>query len=326
MVLNFVVVEDLNAISDSYLGGFRAYKDQDYDLAIENFKRAIVENPENFMAYWWLANIYMEKRLYKKAKNIVSIADNIKLKPPKISPEIFDDRRRIVGDEREYFRRKKESEQIFSKAKKTVETGNWQKSIELISEAIIVNPLDYRYYNFKGDILFDMNEISDARIMYLKAALLSPKKDKILKKLADTEEKLGLNKEYIGTLKKIYDINGNKDVLKKIQNLSYKQLERTSYKILKRMGNQVFVDLGLKNGLEYGDEIKTKLRIVHVDQNNIIKDINTDTAIAWENEISVGEVMITRIEKNYSEGLVIKEYNGGIRVGDEILWQMKTKR
>jgi hypothetical protein len=55
-ILIFVIIFSVSNLSyckeDAYLKGYRAYNEKDYGRAIENFKMAIIDNPENFMAYW----------------------------------------------------------------------------------------------------------------------------------------------------------------------------------------------------------------------------------------------------------------------------------
>ena len=86
-----------------------------------------------------------------------------------------------------------------------------------------------------------------------------------------------------------------------------------------------FINLGTRDGLDFGSELKTKFRIVHIDSNNLINDIDTATPLGLESVVTVGKIMITKLAEDYSEALVIKEYNGGVRVGDELFWQMKKK-
>jgi tetratricopeptide (TPR) repeat protein len=278
------------------------------------------------MSYWWLANVYMEKRLYGKAKNIVSIADKMKMKPITFSEDIFDDRRRIVGDEQEYFKRKKQAEQSYLQARSVLATGDWSKAGDLAREAIEANPLDYRYYQILGDIYYDMNEIRNALDMYVRASLLEPGRQDILERMADAQKILGNSQECLTTLRNLYQINPEKKTLAKIRDLAYNRLKTKAFRILKRSGNQVYIDLGVKTGLQFGDEFKTRLRVVHRDEKDVIRDLDTASPIEWLDGTDVGDIMITKIDNNWSEALVVAEYNGGIKVGDELLWQQKKAK
>ena len=40
---------------------------------------AIAENPQNFLAYFYLSNIYLEKRMYNEANEIIEASNRIKM-------------------------------------------------------------------------------------------------------------------------------------------------------------------------------------------------------------------------------------------------------
>lgn len=310
-----------HALSDSYLEGFRAYKVQDYDGAVDHFKRAIVENPENFMAYWWLANTYMEKRLYSKARNIVSIADRIKLKPPEFSADVFNDRRRLMGNEQDYYRRKQEAADYYHQARQAVMEGRWSDGLNLIRQATGANPLEARYWTLQGDIHHDLEEPRDALDMYRRAALLEPRDAVILQRVADTERELGDKTALLETLRKLNRLQPAEELLIEIRSLADAALPRATHRILRREGNRVFLDIGYRHGLRFGDEFKTKLRVTRQDPARAVRDRETGEAIVALPAEDVGDVMITRIEEKAAEGLIVREYNSGIRSGDEVLWR-----
>ncbi len=309
--------------ADAYLDAYRAYVDADYDRAIDGFKRAIVENPENFMAYWWLANVYVEKRLYGKAKGIVSIADRVKLAPPALPPEVFDDRRRLVGTEREYRERKAAGEALHREGRRAVAAGRWDEAIAKFRAASGENPLEPRHFEALGDALTDRGEPEEACDAYLKARLLSPRDAKILRKLADAEERLGRVAECLETLKALHALAPDPATRERIAALAERRLAPKARRVLKRRGDIVWLDLGYASGLDFGDEFKTKLRVVRTDRDRAVNDLATGAPLGYEEPAPVGDVMVTRIDDDWCEARVVGEWNGGIRVGDELLWQAK---
>lgn len=306
---------------DAYLDAFRAYKEKDFDGAIEQFKRAIVENPENFMAYWWLANIYMEKRLYGKAKNIVSIADRIKLAPPDLPPEVLDDRRRLLGTERDYAARKARADEVWRQARKTLFDGKWGEGADLLRKAIEANPLEPKYYEALGDALRDQGETADACDAYLKASLLKPGDPRILKKMAAGEEKLDRKDERLETLRALYKVEPTPALAGQIRDGATARLATEGFRVLKRRGDTVYLNVGLRDGLTWGDEFKTKLRVVHMDRDALVNDLETGAPIALEDGMPVGDVTVVRFGETWSEARIVTEWNAGIRVGDELVWQ-----
>jgi tetratricopeptide (TPR) repeat protein len=311
--------------SDAYLEGYRAYVDADFDRAVDGFKRAIVENPENFMAYWWLANVYIEKRLYGKAKGIVSIADRVKIAPPELPPEVFDDRRRLVGSEREYRERKAAGEKLHREGRAAVAAGKWEEAAAKFRAACGENPLEPRHFESLADALADRGEPEEACDAYLKARLLAPRDARILRKLADAEERLGRTADCLESLKALHALAPDAGTRDRIQALAEKRLTPSARRVLKRRGDSVWVDLGYGAGLDFGDEFKTKLRVVRTDRDRAVNDISTGAPIGYEEPVPVGDIMVVKIDDDWCEARVVGEWNGGIRVGDELLWQ-QTKR
>lgn len=311
------------AAADAYLSAFRAYKERDYDGAVDGFRRAIVENPENFMAYWWLANVYIEQRLYGKAKNIVSIADRVKLPEARLPEEAFDDRRRLLASGREAERRRARGEELHRAGRRAVADGKWADAVAAFREATGIDPLEPRHQAALGDALLDSGRPEEACDAYLRASLLAPGDAKTLRKLADCEERLGRGEEALASLRALHRIAPDPSLPPRIRALAEARLVRSAHRVLKRRGDSVYLDIGYAHGLAFGDEFKTKLRIVRTDRERAVNDLETGAPIGLEAPRDVGDAMVVRIEDDWCEARVTGEWNEGIRVGDEVAWQSK---
>lgn len=311
------------AAADAYLEAFRAYKDGDLDGSVDGFRRAIVENPENFMAYWWLANVYLEQRLYGRARNIVAIADKVKLDPPKLPEEVFDDRKRLVTNTREAERRRERGEALHRAGRSAAADGKWAAAAERFREAAGMEPLEPRHYAALGDALADLGRPADACDAYLRATLLSPADGRTLRKLADCEEKLGRPDDALRSLRALRRLGPDAEVDRRIRALSASRLARPAHRVVKRRGDSVYLDIGYAHGLSYGDELRTRVRIVRRDAEQAVNDLDSGAPLGAEEPRVVGEATVVRIDEEWCEARVASEWNEGIRVGDEAIWRAK---
>ncbi len=302
---------------------YQRYKEKDFDAAIDLFKMAVVDNPDNFMAYFYLANIYLERKMYDEAESIMNVASHIKLNPSD-AEKAFAESGGPVMNETEIIRFKQSARFNYKEALKLLGEGQWHEAVKLLQNAANMEPDNETYIVKIGEVFHDMQNISKARSYFQKALLINPDNQTALKKLA----KICLNnKEYNeanGYYENLYRLTGENKYLALMNECSEKDKrgERESLSVvLKRRGGNVFVNMGYNQGLKMGDTITKRLLVYRSRKNSEIKDPRNTKVIGYERPVIVGELLVTRIENDLCEALVSNEINGGIMIGDEVRWK-----
>jgi len=302
---------------------YQRYKEKDFDAAIELFKMAVVDNPDNFMAYFYLANIYLERKMYDEAESIMNVASHIKLNPSD-AEKAFAESGGPVMNETEIIRFKQSARFNYKEALKLLGDGQWHEAIKLLQNAANMEPDNETYIVKIGEVFYDMQNISKARSYFQKALLINPDNQTALKKLAKIcfgNKEYGEANEYYESL---YRLTGENKYLVSMNECSEKDKrgERESISVvLKRRGGNVFVNMGYNHGLKMGDTITKRLLVYRSRKNSEIKDPRNTKVIGYERPVIVGELLVTRIENDLCEALVSNEVNGGIMIGDEVRWK-----
>lgn len=316
--------DDISKISpDRYFNeAYQRFKEKDFDTAIELFKMAIVDNPDNFMAYFYLSNIYLERKMYEQAESIMSVASHIKL-------NASDAKKAFAGNgvamsETEIIRYKQSARFNYKEALKLLADGQWHEAVNLLQNASNMEPANELYIVKIAEVFHDMQNISKARAYFKKVLAINPDNQTALKKLARIYHK---NKEYEGANElytRLYKLSGDQKYLSLMNECSEKESRSARESIsvvLKRRGRNIFVDMGYNDGLQMGDTITKRLLVYRSKNNSEIKDPRSTKVIGYERPVIVGELLVTRIENDYCEALISNETNGGIMIGDEVRWK-----
>jgi tetratricopeptide (TPR) repeat protein len=316
--------DDISKISpDRYFNeAYQRYKEKDLDAAIELFKMAIVDNPDNFMAYFYLSNIYLERKMYEQAESIMSVASHIKL-------NASDAEKAFAGsggtmNETEIIRYKQSARFNYKEALKLLSDGQWHEAVKLLQNASNMEPDNELYIVKIAEVFHDMQNISKARAYFKKVLAINPDNQMALKKLARIYH---ADKEYAGAnelYNRLYKLSGEQKYLSLMNECSEKEnrgARESLSVILKRRGRSVFVDMGYNKGLQMGDTITKRLLVYRSKNNSEIKDPRSTKVIGYERPVIAGELLVTRIENDYCEALISNETNGGIMIGDEVRWK-----
>lgn len=315
---------DLSKISpDRYFTeAYQRYKEKDLDAAVELFKMAIVDNPDNFMAYFYLSSIYLEQKKFEEAESIMSVASHIKLNPSD-AEKAFSEAGTVMN-ETEIIRYKQSARYNYKEALKLLADGEWHEAVKLLQNACNMEPDNEAYLVKIGEVFFDMRNRSKARSYFKKALAINPDNVTALKKLArlyHDDREFGQAVEYY---ERLYKLSADKKYLSLIGECGEKDRKGVREEIsvvLKRRGTSVFVNMGYNHGLQMGDTITKRLLVYRSRRNSEIKDPRSSKVVGYERPVLVGELLVTRIENDLCEALVSSEMNGGIMIGDEVRWK-----
>ncbi len=319
-----IMRDDISRISpDRYFNeAYQRYEEKDLDAAIELFKMAIVDNPDNFMAYFYLSNIYLERKMYEQAESIMSVASHIKLNASDAEKAFAENG--VSMSETEIIRYKQSARFNYKEALKLLTDGQWHEAVKLLQNASNMEPDNELYIVKIAEVFHDMKNISKARAYFKKVLAINPDNQTALKKLAriyhNDKEYSGANELYT----RLYKLSGEQKYLSLMNECSEKESRsaRDSHSVvLKRRGRNVFVDTGYNDGLQMGDTITKRLLVYRSKSNSEIKDPRSTKVIGYERPVIVGELLVTRIENDYCEALISNETNGGIMIGDEVRWK-----
>lgn len=316
--------DDISKISpDRYFTeAYQRYKEKDFDAAIELFKMAIVDNPDNFMAYFYLSNIYLEQKMYEQAESIMKVASHIKINASDAEKAFAENG--VAMSETEIIRYKQSARFNYKEALKLLSDGQWHEAVKLLQNASNMEPDNQLYIVKIAEVFHDMQNVTKARAYFKKALAINPDNQTALKKLARIYHN---NRQYSAANElytRLYKLSGEQKYLSLMNECSEKEshgARETLNMILKRRGRNVFVDMGYNNGLQMGDTITKKLIVYRSKNNSEIKDPRTTKVIGYERPVIVGELLVTRIENDYCEALISSELNGGIMIGDEVRWK-----
>lgn len=316
--------DDISKISpDRYFNeAYQRYKEKDFDAAVELFKMAIVDNPDNFMAYFYLSNIYLERKMYEQAESIMSVASHIKLNASDAEKAFAENG--VSMSETEIIRYKQSARFNYKEALKLLSDGQWHEAVKLLQNASNMEPDNELYIVKIAEVFHDMQNISKARAYFKKVLAINPDNQTALKKLAKIYHN---DKEYAGAnglYTRLYKLSGEQKYLSLMNECSEKESKSAREFIsvvLKRRGRSIFVDMGYNDGLQMGDTITKRLLVYRSKNNSEIKDPRSTKVIGYERPVIVGELLVTRIENDYCEALISNETNGGIMIGDEVRWK-----
>ncbi len=316
--------DDISKISpDRYFNeAYQRYKEKDLDAAVELFKMAIVDNPDNFMAYFYLSNIYLERKMFEQAESIMSVASHIKLNASDAEKAFAENG--VSMSETEIIRYKQSARFNYKEALKLLSDGQWHEAVKLLQNASNMEPDNELYIVKIAEVFHDMQNISKARSYFKKVLAINPDNQTALKKLAKIYHN---NKEYAGANElytRLYKLSGEQKYLSLMNECSEKEnrsVRESISVVLKRRGRSIFVDMGYNDGLQMGDTITKRLLVYRSKNNSEIKDPRSTKVIGYERPVIVGELLVTRIENDYCEALISNETNGGIMIGDEVRWK-----
>lgn len=301
---------------------YQRYKEKDLDAAVELFKMAIVDNPDNFMAYFYLANIYLERRMFDEAESIMNVASHIKLNPSDAEKAFAESG--AVMNETELIRYKQSARFNYKEALKLLAGGEWHEAVKLLQNAYNMEPDNETYVVKIGEVFSDMQNPGKARSYFKKALAINPDNQTALKKLAKMYHAGREFAEAGECYERLYKLSGDKKYLSLMSECSDQQKSGDREEIsvvLKRRGGSVFVDMGYNQGLKMGDTITKRLLVYRSRKNSEIKDPRSAKVLGYERPVIVGELLVTRIENDMCETLVSSEINGGIMIGDEVRWK-----
>jgi len=301
---------------------YQSYKDKDFEKAIDLFKMAIVDNPDNFMAYFYLSNIYLEKKMYEEAESLMNVASHLKTTSSEIESVMASSGGNI--NENEIIKYRQSARFNYKEALKLLSEGEWHEAIKLLQAAASLEPGNEQYNVKIGEIFYDMKNNAKAMSYFKKSLLINPGNVTALKKLARMyydERDYDNSCEYYTEL---YKITSDKKYLSLMHECSANKKtgsKMQEYVVLKRRGGNVFVNMGYNAGLAIGDQINKRLLVYRARKSSEIKDPRTTKVIGYERPVIVGELLVTRIENDMCEALVSSEQNGGITIGDEVRWK-----
>ncbi len=307
--------------ANNFTEGYQKYKARDFDRAALLLKMSIVDNPDNFMAYYYLANIYLEKKMYREAEDIINAASKFKMTQQQSEKLATEEGMPQAVAESEILKFKTLAQRNYKDALKLLTDGKWEEAIKLLDNAVALQPFNDSYMVKLGEIYHDLNDANKAADFFEKTLLLNPSNKTALKKLADIYFEAGKTEQAKQLYSDLYNLTGNASYLAKMDKchtVDKKKITLDKFTVIKRRGNSVFVDAGYKSGLKIGDELKTRMLAYRSYKNPEIKDMRTSRVLGYEKPLMVGEMLLTRIEDEYAEALITAEQNGGINLGDEI--------
>lgn len=312
-----------NKESNIFFKGYKNYKEKNFDEAIKYFKMAIAENPQNFLAYFYLSNIYLEKRMYNEANEIIEASNRIKMSTA--DRDALTREGMVEITEPDSLKYKEAALADYKKALRMAGNGNWLLAIQSLKNAITLDPANELYYVKLGELYSDSQNIDKALDCFDKTLAINPDNQKALKHLAKFYSSKKQDDKANEYYSRLYQLTGDKSYLKKInQNNKSNAItaqNESSFSVIKRRGNTVFVNSGYENGLKIGDQIKKHLLVYKAKANSELRDPRTSKIIGYEKPILVGELMVTQIENKYCESIITSEINGGINVGDDVKWK-----
>jgi len=307
--------------ANNFTEGYQKYKARDFDRAALLLKMSIVDNPDNFMAYYYLANIYLEKKMYREAEDIINAASKFKMTQQQSEKLAAEEGMPLAVAESEILKFKTLAQRNYKDAIKLLTDGKWEEAIKLLDNASALQPFNDSYMVKLGEIYYDLNDSGKAADFFEKTLLLNPSNKTALKKLAAIYFDDGKIEKAKQLYSDLYNLTGNASYLAKMDKchiVDKKKIILDRFTVIKRRGNSVFVDAGYKSGFKIGDELKTRMLAYRPYKNAEIKDMRTSRVLGYEKPLMVGEMLLTRIDDEYAEALITAEQNGGINLGDEI--------
>ncbi len=301
---------------------YQLYKEKDFDAAIELFKMAIVDNPDNFMAYFYLSNIYLEKKMYDQAESVMNVASHIKSSSSEIE-KAFSEGGALMN-ETEMIRYRQSARFNYKEALKLLADGEWQEALKLLQNAYNMEPDNEIYVVKIAEVFHDMKNTGKSCYYYKKALVINPDNQTALKKLARILFNDKKYDEAVELYNRLYKLSGESKYLLAMNECDEKMKNGDAESInvvLKRRGRSIFVNMGYNHGLKMGDVINKRLLVYRSRNNSAIKDPRNTKVVGYERPVIVGELLVTRIENDFCETLVSTELNGGITIGDEVRWK-----
>ena len=202
------VTADINKESNIFFKGYKNYKEKNFDEAIKYLKMAIAENPQNFLAYFYLSNIYLEKRMYNVANEIIEASNRIKMSTA--DRDALAREGMVEITETDSLKYKEAALADYKKALRMAGNGNWQPAIQSLKNAIILDPANELYYVKLGELYSDSQNADKALDCFDKALAINPDNQKALKHLAkfySSKKQDEWGNEYYS---KLYQLTGDK--------------------------------------------------------------------------------------------------------------------
>lgn len=307
--------------NDYFIKAYQKYIEKDYDKAIELFKMSIVENPNNFMAYFYLSNIYFEQNKINEAISTINILSHLKPTQKEINNIYLN--KNIPINDNDLIRYKQSAKYNFKEGLKLLSDGKWNEGLALLQNAVNMDPNNDYYIVKIGEVFLDLKNNLKAKEYFNKAIQINPKNTIALKRIAKIYETENDIKNALTTYEQLYKLTNDKNYLYAIEKCNEKlKNEIQSFisdgVVIKRRGRNIFVNLGYNQGLKMEDVINKYFLVYRLRKSSEIKEPNTAKIIGYEKPVLVGELLVTRIEDNFCETLIVSEQNGGIMIGDEV--------
>ncbi|RLC51361.1 MAG: hypothetical protein DRZ79_02910, partial [Candidatus Cloacimonadota bacterium] len=141
---------------------------QKYNQAEEYFKKVYDEFPENEINALSLAECLLLQKKWDKAIDIYTHL--IAVNPTKKKYSEFLNRAKDIVEREKYVK----SKMLFNEAQNAIEKKNYDNALQLLTEALELNPDDANIANNIGSIYFSQKKFPEAFSYFEKAVILSP--------------------------------------------------------------------------------------------------------------------------------------------------------
>lgn len=322
-VTNTVIKESSFASEESLNDGYNFFINHDYHQALESFKAALATDPSSEKAHYWLGKCYSQMGHLETAiyhwERVINLRQ-LKKGFDKIYPSKDLEARSMLSI-KEAGEKSALARRHYRYGLRFLEGGKWDSAL---AEFKIASELDATQPDFTekiGDIYMDKN-LPDLSVQYYSESIARNGKGSLLHyKLGRAFEKTGNLHQAVVQYKKSLTNNPENSLFRKSLERVSTQKERPDFKgfarIIGRQNNEVIIDRGSRKNIPFGQEYKLRFDVIAA-----VKEVrNYDGAevlgSAYQNV--KGELLLTRIEKNISYCLIVKEIKGHITVGDWVV-------
>lgn len=209
-----IIVFALSGCANKYLtSGKIAMNGKDYDKAIEDFNKALEENPNNGEAHYYLAQCYSDQEDYAQMLPHLAAAETLYTKKAGKMEDL----------------RKETWTKLFEAGKTKATEEKWQEARDDFELAIKVYPSRYEAYSNAGYVWQHLGDNDSAYYYYAKAYELAPDELLVLENFASLcynmkryDEAVGLyqkilvkDPKHASALARLGDIYGHKEEFEK---------------------------------------------------------------------------------------------------------------
>jgi len=194
---------DDRIIVDYFYLGLNYYKQGEYDLAVTEFSRALLVNPDFAMAYYNRAVAYSQKGQFNKA---ISDYNKAIEADPKFA-EAFYNRGTIFTEQGQIELDPELAEAFYNRGNINTEQDQHDKALSDYTKAIKMNPKFADAYYNRGSIYYGKGHYGLAISDYSKAIEINPKNAMAYKNRGHAYREKGLYKEAISDFTKTIEIN-----------------------------------------------------------------------------------------------------------------------